>query len=82
MVALVLHHARVEALDRAVDGGARFVESAVAQPREARHHAAHSRHRQAAFPGFLDLVAERRDHRIDEHRCRGLPRRPGSAGCA
>ena len=42
------------------------VEARVADARPARHHAAQAGHRQAAFPAVLELVGERRDHRIDE----------------
>ena len=58
MIAFVLHDARVEALGHALDRAALEVEAAVAQPRVPRDDAAQSRHRQAAFPALLHLVAD------------------------
>src|SRR5579863_4237191 len=43
MVDFVLHHARVKALHRPVDGDAGGIEALVAQPPVARHEAAHAK---------------------------------------
>src|SRR6185312_10674046 len=58
VVALVLHHARVETLGLALDGLAVLVVARVAQPRVARHEAPHAGHRKTAFPALLDLARE------------------------
>ena len=42
VIDLMLHHARMEAIDRAIDGRATGIEALVAQPRVARHQAAHA----------------------------------------
>ena len=49
---------------------AQRIDAAVADARVARHQAAQARHRQAALPAFLLVVADRLDHRIDQHRAR------------
>ncbi|MCY1457698.1 hypothetical protein D9M71_750150 [compost metagenome] len=56
MVALVLHHPRMEAIGKAVDRVALGVDALVADMLEARHHAAQARHRQTTFPAVLDLA--------------------------
>ena len=56
VVALVLHHARVKSLDRALEAVAVLVKAGVAQTAPARHPAAHSRDREAAFPALFDFV--------------------------
>ena len=53
MIALVLDDAGMEALGLALDRPALDVDAAVADAREARHHAAQARHRQAPFPALL-----------------------------
>ena len=53
MVALVLHHAGMEAVGLALDRPALRVEAAVADARMARHHAAQAGHRQAALPAVV-----------------------------
>src|SRR6187402_2621921 len=55
VIALVLHHARMEALGHAIDGIALLVEARVAKLRVAGHDAAHAGHREAALPPFLHL---------------------------
>src|SRR5581483_10913395 len=72
VVALVLHHARVEALDRAVDRLAKGVEAGVADLAVARHDAAHPGHRQASLPALLHLAPDRLHRRVDEHGVRHL----------
>jgi hypothetical protein len=66
VVALVLHHARVKAADLAADRVAERIEAVVAEARIPRHDAAQPGNRQAPFPILLDLVGQRREHRIDE----------------
>src|SRR4051812_28912939 len=68
MIALVLHDARVKALDVALDDRARRVETAIAQSPKAGHDAAQPRNRQAALPPVLELVGQRDQYRIDELR--------------
>src|SRR5712691_1010836 len=72
MIAFVLDHARMEPLNGPIDRESRFVEALVAQPLEARHDAPHAWDRQASLPGFFNLFADRRDHRVDEHGVRDL----------
>ncbi len=61
VVALVLHHAGMEAVGHALDRLALQIEAAVADARMARHHAAQAGHRQAALPVLLHLVGQRLD---------------------
>jgi hypothetical protein len=70
VVALVLHHAGMEAVHRAIDGVPVRVEAGVADAREARHHAAQAGHGEAAFPVFFLFIGQRRDGGIEQHRGR------------
>ena len=67
MIDLVLNHACMESVDRAVDRLLLWIDPGVAEPRVAGHHAAQPRHRQAPFPALLDGIAQRREDRVDEH---------------
>ena len=67
MVALVLDHARMEALHGALDGLAALVGSAIAQPPVARHHAPEPRNRKASLPALLHFRADEIDYGIDEN---------------
>src|SRR6185436_3536704 len=70
VVDFVLDHTGMEVLHLALERLAVLVEPGIAQALEARHPAAHAGHRQAALPAFLDLVGERLEHRVDQHRVR------------
>src|SRR6185503_6146144 len=67
MIALVLHDACMEAIDRAVDRPAELVAAAITDPRGPRHEPAHPGHAEAPFPTRFALVTERRDLGIHEH---------------
>src|SRR2546430_1058551 len=67
VVAFVLHHPGVKTLHLAFEKVSYFVKPLVAQRAPARHPAAHPRHREATFPGFLHFGRELLEHRVDQH---------------
>ena len=73
MVALVLHHAGVEAFGDLLDRGAVGRRARIADAGMSRHRAPEARHRKAALPAQLQLRPERLDHRIDERKQRLRP---------
>ncbi len=74
MIVFVLHDARMKARAAALDRFAVLVEPRVAQAGKTRHHPAHAGHRQAALPALLEVIAQRRQGRIDQN---GLRHRLG-----
>ena len=68
MVDFVLYDAGVEILDIAADRMAVRIESGVVQAGPARHAAAQTGHRQAAFEGVFLFFGQRPQDRIDEDR--------------
>src|SRR6185437_2882251 len=66
VVALVLHHPRVETFGRAVDRRAARIHALVTDQRMPAHHPAQARHRQTTFPAFFHVARQRRDQRIQE----------------
>lgn len=70
VVALVLHYARMETFHPALETPPAFVMALVVQALPARHPTTHAGYRKTAFPALLFLIAEGRQHRIDQHRLR------------
>src|ERR1700730_1384900 len=67
MVGLVLDDAREKLLRDHVDPGAVAVVRLEPDRGLPWNHAAHVRHREASLPAVLQLIGDRRHHRIDEH---------------
>ncbi len=67
MVALVLHHAGMEALRLTHHLAAAQIKPTIAHGPVARHLAGQVRHRQAGLPAHQQLLAQRLHPRIDQH---------------
>ncbi len=63
----MLYHAGVKAFRYAIDGQALRIKATVADATEARYHAIHAGHRQAAFPVLFFLGSQCLDRRVDEN---------------
>src|SRR5712671_642849 len=68
VVGLVLDDAGEELLGHHVDQAALAVERLETHAAEARDHAPHVGHREAALPAVLHLLGQRGHHRVDQHR--------------
>src|SRR4029077_4921641 len=68
VIHLVLHHAGVKSLDGAVNRCAVRIETTITQAPRTWHETAHPGHRQATLPTLILLRAEKRQHRIHQHR--------------
>src|ERR1700683_2989248 len=58
VIDLMLHDARMKALDRPVDRRTGFIKTLIAHAAGARHEPAHPGYREAALPALLDFVIE------------------------
>src|ERR1051325_3099051 len=68
MVAFMLHDPRMKPGHLALDLVAVEVEPAIAHAEITRHDPAQSRDREATLPAMSALIADRLDHRVDQHR--------------